>query len=42
MWIDQLNEVLSKASVFWVLALIAFLLLLIYSKLSSQKEQKRK
>ena len=39
MTINQLNDLLRSASTFWVLAIVAFLLLLIYSKLSSSKKK---
>jgi len=37
--IDQLNEALQRGGIFWLLFIIAVLLLLIYSKVSSQKKK---
>ncbi len=37
MTINQLNDVLARGSTFWLLFVIAVLLLLIYTKVSSKK-----
>ena len=39
MTIDQLNELLGRASTYWLLFMIVVLLLLIYAKVSSSKRK---
>ena len=38
---DQLNDLLRSASTFWVLAIIAFLLFLIYDKVSATRNKRK-